>query len=204
MLCGAFDDPDNIARELAGVGACSVPVLGEPERERLLAEARGYAYRPRQEVAGKVRQQLATFDDFSPDSAFLVLRDELRDALDASFAELPRYPFDTPLSFDELVLQKYDPGSIGITPHRDRSAYINLVCVVTLAGRARFYVASDRAATDPVSIDASPGTAILMRAPGFHPARPRPFHAVDRVEGPRFVAAMRQRAEGPARAARQR
>lgn len=194
MLPRAFDDPERIVRELAGVGACSVPVLDEPDRRRLLGEARRYEYRPREEVVGKVRQQLATFDELPPDSGFFALRDELRAALDASLARLARYPFETRLRFDELVLQRYDPGSIGITPHRDRTAYVNLVCVVTLAGDARFYVTADRSGREPHPLDARAGTAVLMRAPGFRPERPRPYHAVDRVRGPRLVVALRQRA----------
>src|SRR3712207_8397186 len=43
--------------------------------------------------------------------------------------QLRTYPFEMALSFNSMVLQRYEKGSIGITPHRDRLSYINLVCV---------------------------------------------------------------------------
>ena len=102
------------------------------------------------------------------------------------------YPFATRLNFNALVLQKYDQGSLGITPHRDQLSYINLVCVFMIAGQGRFCICADRSGNNAQAIDATPGRVILMRALGLLGATTRPFHYVTDIQAPRYTFGLRQ------------
>jgi hypothetical protein len=111
-------------------------------------------------------------------------------------AELETYPFETALNFNSMVLQRYEEGSLGITPHKDGLSYINLVCVFVIGGRGRFYVCSDRSGRDAKEVAASPGNVILMRAPGLFGAEDnRPFHYVTEIEETRYTFGLRQKKE---------
>ena len=130
------------------VGAASLPLLDEAFRLRLHAEAESYTYTPEEETVGSgdrlVRQQMGSFESFPPGSAYLDLRDAFQSWMDERLASLPQYPFASPLRFNSLSLQKYEQGSIGITPHRDGLRYINLICIFVIAGQGRFFVCADR------------------------------------------------------------
>lgn len=199
-------DWTGLVADLGRCGAASLPALSEEARESLLAEAGAYPYADQPERVGNgdrlVRQQLASCEAFPSESSVFRLRDALQSLLTQGFATLDRCPIETPLAFNDLVLQRYPAGSLGITPHRDGLRYVNLICIVVLGGHGRVYVCRDRAGTDPVEIDASPGRAILLRAPGFrHVPRTseresgrRPFHAVADISGTRYTLGLRQRA----------
>jgi len=181
---------------VALVGAASLPLLGEAFRLRLLAEAESYTYTPEEEYVGSgdklVRQQMDSFDSFSPGSGYLELRDVYQAWLEERLQSLPQSPFSTPLRFDALSLQKYEQGSIGITPHRDGLRYINLISLFIIGGKGRFFVCADRSGREAVEIDAAPGNLILMRAPGFLGGNLRPFHFVSEISRRRYSFGLRQ------------
>ena len=173
---GAFFLPRNldtasILKDLSSLGATSIRLIDEDFRETLLKEARDYTYEPEDEIVGSggrvVRQQLSSFEDFPKDSDYILLKNSFQDLLEERLARLGTYPFEMALGFNSMVLQRYEEGSIGITPHRDGLSYINLVCVFVIGGQGSFYVCSDRSGNDSIEIDASPGNVIFMRAPGF-------------------------------------
>lgn len=191
---------DRILEELSSVGATSVKLLEEDFRVALLEEAEGYTYQPEDEVVGSgdrvVRQQVSSFDDFPEDSGYVLLKDSFQGLLEQRLAELEAYPFETALGFNTMVLQRYEEGSHGITPHKDGLSYINLVCVFIIGGWGSFYVCSDRSGKDAIEIDASPDNVILMRAPGLFGAEDnRPFHYVTEIEGTRYTFGLRQKKE---------
>ncbi|MBI2486575.1 MAG: hypothetical protein HYW01_06385 [Deltaproteobacteria bacterium] len=92
-----------------------------------------------------------------------------------------------------MVLQKYEKGSIGITPHRDGLSYINLVCIFNIGGRGKFFICSDRFGKDAREIDASPGKVVFLRAPGFFGSKDRPFHFVTDIQETRYTFGLRQK-----------
>ncbi len=191
-------DIGRILEELSSVGATSVRILDEGFRMALLREAEGYDYEPEDEIVGSrdrlVRQQVSSFDDFPDGSGYVLLKDSFQGLLERCLAEFGSYPFETALSFDSMVLQRYEKGSIGITPHRDGLRFINLVCVFVVGGRGRFYVCSDRSGKDAKEIDASEGNVILMRAPGlFGSEDNRPFHYVTDIQETRYTFGLRQK-----------
>lgn len=193
-------DIDQILDRLLAVGAVSVRLLDESFRLALLQEAMNYPYRPEEEIVGSgdkmVRQQMGSFETFPEDSRFFLLKDSFQSLLETNLARLETYPFETPLNFNSMVLQKYEPGSVGITPHRDHLSYINLVCVFNIGGWGRFFLCADRSGRNAREISAAPGTVILMRSPGFLGLKDRLFHYVSDIEETRYTFGLRQR-RGP-------
>jgi hypothetical protein len=184
-------------RQMEERGAVSHPLLAEDFRQALLEEAGGYTYQPEEEVVGSgertVRQQMGTLETFPAGSRYLLLRDAFQELMDRSLAALPVYPFQSTLTFNSLSLQKYEPGSIGITPHLDSLRYINLICLFVIGGQGRFFVCTDRSGRDSIEIDAAPGNLILMRAPGFMGSQARPFHYVTEIPETRYSFGLRQK-----------
>lgn len=199
MDCVLHDDFDIrfVASELSIVGGVSVPILSDETRELLLNEALSYPYERRESIVGpaRVRQDLFGVDALPLGSPFFLLRDRFQSVFAAKLAEHPdgERLFRTPLNFDELSLQRYEAGSFGISPHRDGRSRINLVCVFTLTGVARFCLCDDRSGKNPIALNAAPGTVILLRAPGFRGSEHRPFHFVTDVRELRMTFGLRQR-----------
>jgi hypothetical protein len=190
-------DLDRILSELASPGATSVPLLPENLRLELLEEAKKHTYEPEPEEVGSgdrlVRQQMATIEDFPQGSLFLQLRDAIQETFDEGLVKVGPYPFTSIFQFNDLSLQKYRAGSLGITPHRDGLKFINLICIVVVGGQGRFFVCSDRSGNDSLEIDAEPGRAIFLRAPGFMGGNDRPFHYLTEVTEERYSFGLRQR-----------
>ena len=188
----------SILKELSFLGATSTKILDEDFRVALLREAQAYNYEPEDEIVGSgdrvVRQQVSSFEDFHEDSGYILLKNSFQELLEQRLVQLGIYPFEMALSFNTMVLQRYEEGSIGITPHKDGLSYINLVCVFVIGGQGSFYVCSDRSGNDSIEIDASPGNIILMRAPGFLGSEDgRPFHYVTDIRESRYTFGLRQK-----------
>jgi hypothetical protein len=84
---------------------------------------------------------------------------------------------------DEVTVQRYAPGSAGISPHRDGRRHHHLVAILTLEGSARLRHCSDREGTTLRAFDADAAGLVLLRGPGLAGVDDdRPLHAVD---GPR-------------------
>lgn len=197
------DDPFDVAAidmaavvaALDAMGAISLPLLRTGFRERLLEEARRAPFRrARREVGGPdnvVRQDMEVCDTFAPDGAFHVLSRHFHALVTTGLSRVAPYPFATRLDLNDMMIQRYETGSFGITPHRDGHRYVNLVCLFTLCGRARFGLCADRAGHGQHEFDASPGTVILMRAPGFLGSSVQPFHYVEDVREERYSFGLR-------------
>jgi len=197
-----------ILESLTKIGASSIPILTPECRQQLLQTARSLPYHRQAEQVGKpdrlVRQQLASCEDISQAPQLIQLRDAFQNLLIQSLANWRSNPFAFPIHFNAMVVQKYEPGSIGITPHRDGKRYKNLVCLFVLEGQGRFFVSRDRAGNDAIEIDASPGNILFMRAPGFlgtnhalaNIEEIRPFHLITEIETQRYTFALRQSAIG--------
>ena len=190
---------DDVAAALASLDehdAVSLPVLSEAFRRALLVEARAMDYRPARQTIGEgdrvVRQEMALSTDFAPAGLFHRLRRDFEDLVVLAAARLARQPFTVPLRFDDMIVQRYRVGALGITPHRDHLSYINLGCLFTIAGEARFCLCADRTGHDAREIDAAPGRVIFLRAPELYGKKNRPFHFVGRIRAERYSLGLRQ------------
>ena len=184
-------DPEVALRHLETLGGTSFPVLEQRTRLLLLRAAydQNYTKRPEESSAG-VRQDIWGCDDVVG-SAIPGFRDAWQQFLMEKFAG--REIFSPQLDFNEIFLQRYEPKSFGITPHTDRKIYQNLVCTFSLSGNCRFCLCDDREGSNPIHLDTTPGNVILLRAPGFMGADVRPFHFVEKIEGPRHTIGLRQK-----------
>jgi hypothetical protein len=185
-----------LVERLTNVGAASLPIIANHFRRALRDEAERYQYVREAEVVGTgqniVRQQLEACECIPPTDGAMLLKIAFQTLMDRSLTASPTYPFSSRLDLNACVLQRYQPGSIGITPHRDGLRFVNLVCIFVIAGRGRFYVCADRAGNAPQEISAPPGNVVLMRAPGFLAACERPFHYVAEIKNTRLTFALRQ------------
>ncbi|MFC5063373.1 hypothetical protein [Actinomycetospora atypica] len=85
---------------------------------------------------------------------------------------------------DEITVQRYLPGSSGISVHRDGRRHRGLVAILTLEGSARLRQCSDREGTTVRSFDADAGSLVVLRGPGLAGVEDdRPLHAVDGPSG---------------------
>jgi hypothetical protein len=85
---------------------------------------------------------------------------------------------------NKVHVQRYLTGDRGITPHRDYSRYRYLIAVFTVEGEAPFTICRNRAGDPLVTWATSPGSLVLLRAPGLvdNGTDDRPIHA---IAGPR-------------------
>lgn len=156
---------------------------------RLAAELATGPYQRLPPVIGPVRQEV---------EAFMI-----------PLAQLPHYPVLAGLCAqlvaavhqhgvrqwvpNEVAVQRYLPGSAGISPHRDRRRYAQLIAVITVTGSAAFTVCRDRRGEPIRSWPASAGSLVLLRGTGLGGvADGRPMHAVAGPAGtPRISVGLR-------------
>lgn len=143
--------------------------------DQLAAELQGGSYEPVEAQIGQVRQEAEAFVVSAP--------------------ELDRFPLLTCLCNElvrqvhwrgvpqwlpnEVAIQRYRPGSLGITPHRDQRRFALLIALVTITGSAPFTLCRNRDG-DPIRTwQADQGSVVLLRGPGLlgHPDG-RPTHLV--------------------------
>jgi hypothetical protein len=189
-----------IVEALAKSGALAVPLLGDEWRLSLLDAARASRFRAARPLVGKgerlVRQRMEVCEHFPADSGFRTLAREFQALWDDLLEHVSANPFTGRLVFNDLMLQRYSIGEVGITPHRDRTNYRNLVCLFVLEGKGRFYLCDDRAGSGAREIPHVAGDVVLMRAPGFQASAERPFHFVRDIQSPRTVFGLRQERAG--------
>ncbi len=185
-------DPSACVRAMRTVGVASLPsFIRDVDRANLLQELATYEPVQARGVAGpyKVRQDYVHVRVFREGSLFLTLQERLSDFLGARLAKY----FSSRLIFNDLVTQTYAPGSVGITPHKDGECFRNVVALLVLEGSGEFGVCRDRAGNGFRAVENSPGTLLLMRAPGFLHTNVQPFHTLRTITTKRTTVGLRQR-----------
>ncbi len=179
-------DIKKIISTLEKEGGVSFPLIGEDYRNELLAEAERYTYVKQEEIVGpnKVREQLSSCKHIPAKSVFYHFAKDFQETFLHKLIKL---------NLSELSLQLYEQGSLGITPHRDWSDQINMICNVMLVGEAKVALCDDREGRNPRYLDTTPGNMTILRAPGFLNSDIRPFHFVKDVTSRRIVFGMRQK-----------
>jgi hypothetical protein len=184
--------------------AIGLPLLGPAAHRRLLVAVRALSYGPCKPGVGegqrRVRQRFSLCMDIPESHAVRALAAALNAAFAGARNHLPVALAEAVPCFNDLIVQRYDPGALGITPHRDHVRYTGVVAIVVLSGRARFCVCRDRSGRGAREIACPPGGMILMRAPGaLSDRRPdRPFHFVADIEARRYTVGIRHDSRDPA------
>lgn len=175
--------------------AVSLPVLAGPQLDELIRAAGSLTYRSAQYEAGKPEARV--YQEFDYCGAVPAghpvhhlgrwFQGRLRDAL----ALMSTPPVDIDFTFNDIVCQRYRPGNLGITPHRDHIAYTGLIILIVLGGRGHYFVCDDRRGRARREIDSAPGRAILMPGPGYAGRSDRPFHMVAGISSLRYSVGLR-------------
>lgn len=185
-----------VAAELRRTGVSVLPLLSERFRQELLAETQCYRFRRARSMIGeganRVEQRMAVCTDLRSDSLYPYLSACFQELFDTAVERSRRSPFDGTVIFNDYMLQRYTVGELGISPHRDRTAYRHLICLFVIAGYGRFYVCDDRTGGGAREIVNAPGDVIIMRAPGFDRSNERPFHYLVDIRSTRYVFGLRQ------------
>mgnify|MGYP006289413823 FL=1 len=185
------DAVSRVARD----GAAAVPALNLPTRRALARSADTLAFRTARPVVGSedraVTQSFEIADDVPETGPLAEVGQELAARLNAVLArdDTPSCPS---ITFNDRVVQRYPPGDVGISPHKDHVRYVRLVVNLVLSGFGRFYVCPERSFANALEIPGSAGDALIMRAPGFAGSDHRPFHAIGEVAQGRLVLGLRQ------------
>ncbi len=180
---------------VAARGHAHLPLLAPDDCRLLLESCESLPYRIARPLVGpegrRVRQDFELTMEIPEAHAIRDLAGALEEAVTGASRAMAANPLPEGILFNDLIVQRYPKGSLGITPHRDHLRYTGLVVLVTLVGSARFFVCADRGGSDPVEIPAPPGGAILLAAPGFAGGKERPFHYLDSVTEPRVSLGIR-------------
>lgn len=189
-------DIEKIISGLCANGGISFSILPPQRLHLLLNEAKRLTYTKQPEVVGKgkVREELSSVTEFPDNSLFWQLKNDFIELLIRKFKISQMIDiFEVPLVFNDMALQKYEVGSVGITPHVDGKSRINLIFVFVLCGRADFAICKDRNGSNPKFLDTTPGNVIVLRGPGFFKSSFQPFHFVTSITEERIVFGLRQR-----------
>ena len=186
---------ESVLEQLIREGGVSFPLITETYRKKLLIEAKSLKYIERPKVVGKglVHEDLEVAEIFPDESVLAEFKQKFEEILYWKLSHTPLSPFQNAINFNEMRVQHYYPDSIGITTHRDGASYHNLIAILVLEGKSKFALAENRAGDNPRYLDATPGTIILMRAPGFLGSSYRPFHFVTDIHTDRYILGMGQK-----------
>jgi hypothetical protein len=187
-----------LARALERVacnGGAALPFLRRSHCAALAAAAAAMVYRPARKVIGEgerqVLQDFTLTDSFAPDSPYHEVAAAAGKALAGAVAIMARNPLPPGFTLNDLILQRYAPGSRGITPHRDHIRYRGVVLILVMSGDGRFCLCADRGGSESCEIPALPGDLLLMRAPGFRGEEIRPFHFLTAISRERLSFGLR-------------
>ncbi len=183
----ALSDGFDLARCLRAVreqgAAYAEGALPESFRGRLDAEVSRGPFEPLQAYEGRARQQGELFHLHGDASGYPQVQ-RLRDDLVAGIREHASTADGLgEWQPNEVHVQRYPAGALGITPHLDLKRYRLLVAIFTVSGSAPFALCADREGTALSRWEAAAGSLVLLRGPGLGGVEDgRPLHAVSGPE----------------------
>ena len=183
---------------LREAGAAFIPhALREPFRQQLQREIQDGPFERLPDQIGPVRQEADLFvvtDAMTDHPALARLRAEFVTRLRQDGPQIPGLARWWP---NEVYVQRYKPGALGVSPHLDSKRFAVLVAVFTTEGSARFALCQTRAGEIIQQWEAGAGSLTLLRGPGLLNAEDRrPFHTVHGpAAGRRFSITLRMNQE---------
>lgn len=174
--------------ELKTKGIAKLPLLQDTALQDVINEALHYPLTQAESGIGtyKVKQNFKYFRNFPKSSPLWKLAKELEQLLGQHNV------FSTPLRFNEITAQLYQPSKEGISAHKDESRFKNIIVIFVLQGKGDFYTADDRNGNNKRLLETSPGDVIFMCAPGFYNSNERPIHGLENITKERLSLTFRQ------------
>lgn len=193
---GSFkSSPADIARALQRLEfelvAC--PLIAPTECAALIDTVAGLPFRVAKREAGPraVQQDFEICMGVPEGHVLRGMAARIGNLIDQALALMDPALLSGPCVLNDIVVQRYSPGSFGITPHRDHIRYRDIVVLLILCGDGDFYTCADRESSARRIIDIRPGDILLMRAPGFAGSDARPFHGLADVRSLRYSVGFR-------------
>jgi 2OG-Fe(II) oxygenase superfamily len=198
---GALHPTLDLSRPLQALteaGAAFIPhALSEPFRGHLQHEIEAGPFEPLPDQIGPVRQEADLFVITGDMAAYPAVARLRRAFVTRLRQDGPYIAALTRWWPNEAYVQRYEPGALGVSPHRDSKRFAVLVAIFTIQGTARFALCHDRGGAILQEWEAGPGSLTLLRGPGLLDAENRrPFHTVHGPNvGRRFSVTFRMNQE---------
>ena len=127
--------------------------------------------------------------------------DQLATSIENLFNQTLRLMYNPPIKcpkFNDIAIQRYKPGSLGISPHKDHKKYISVIIIITLSGKSDLCICEDRKGLNPLVLNDTPGNIIVFPASEFTTLNNnciRPLHFVNNIADGRLSMGLRQNSE---------
>ena len=176
----------------------SIPFISKPFIFELIEQASILHFRKARALVGNsVTQDFEVCFPAPRDGAI----DILATSIERLFLEAINLLHEPPIKgpkFNDIAMQRYVSGSVGISPHKDHKKYTSVIIIVTLSGRSNFCVCDDRNGKNAKILDDSPGNILILPATGFKVLSNvfnRPIHFVNSISDGRLSIGLRQNNE---------
>jgi len=203
-------DVEQIVKELFdfnNLGALSIQdVLTQEAKKELLEgiySANPLFWQVPRDIGGKVIQEMKTIyvervtNHINKFPLFKDCINKLHEEYSKLYLQISKAAQFAKQNCNSIGIHHYPIGSVGITPHQDYKADLNLIASFVVTGDAPFFVCANRKKAFAKRIDSSPGSVIFMRAARCEEEQPmRPFHyLVGPMAKDRYAILIRTRAK---------
>tara|TARA_B100000029_G_scaffold331733_1_gene324008 strand:+ start:2021 stop:2659 length:639 start_codon:yes stop_codon:yes gene_type:complete len=127
--------------------------------------------------------------------------DQLASSIENLFNQTLRSMYNPPIKcpkFNDIAIQRYKPGSLGISPHKDHKKYISVIIIITLSGRSDLCICENRKGLNQLVVNDAPGNIVVLPASEFMTLNNnciRPLHFVNNISDGRLSIGLRQNSE---------
>ena len=176
----------------------SIPFISKPFIFELIEQASILHFRKARALVGNsVTQDFEICFPAPRDGAIDILATSIERLFLEAINSLHEPPIKGP-KFNDIAMQRYVSGSVGISPHKDHKKYTSVIIIVTLSGRSNFCVCDDRNGKNAKILDDRPGNILILPATGFKVLSNvfnRPIHFVNSISDGRLSIGLRQNNE---------
>ena len=176
----------------------SIPFISKPFIFELIEQASILHFRKAKALVGNsVTQDFEVCFPAPRDGAIDILATSIERLFLEAINSLREPPIKGP-KFNDIAMQRYVSGSVGISPHKDHKKYTSVIIIVTLSGRSNFCVCDDRNGKNAKILDDRPGNILILPATGFKVLSNvfnRPIHFVNSISDGRLSIGLRQNNE---------
>ena len=176
----------------------SLPFLSDSKIASLTNQVSKFQFRKAKPLAGNSVTQ--DFDICFP-APRIGKMDNLATTIENLFNQTLRLMKNPPIKcpkFNDIAIQRYKPGSLGISPHKDHKKYISVIIIITLSGRSDLCICEDRKGLNQLVVNDEPGNIVVLPGSEFMTLNNnciRPLHFVNNIENGRLSIGLRQNSE---------